>query len=51
MIKPQDPHNPGLNPDEVQQRVREVLSRDAVSLSEEAGHLEEAYRILNAALS
>lgn len=49
--RPQDPRTPGPNPAEVETRLHDVLARDAQTLSEEAGNLEEAYRILNDALA
>ncbi|NLZ56966.1 MAG: hypothetical protein GX898_01425 [Corynebacterium sp.] len=49
--KPQDPRVAAPIPQEIEARVNEVLSRPAETLSEEAVHLEEAYRILNDALA
>ncbi len=49
--KPQDPRAAGAAPQEVAAQVNEVLSRQSVSLAEEATNLEEAYRILNDALA
>lgn len=49
--KPQDPRVAALSSKEIQDKLTEVLARPADTLAQEAVNLEEAYRILNEALT
>lgn len=48
---PHDPGAHGPSPEEITAQINEILSRPAETLPTEVEHLEEAYRVLNEALS